>query len=47
MVESGQGGAGSAEGPAARFARIEAQIAKCRRQLASLRHEGERHFIDG
>jgi hypothetical protein len=46
MVESGEGTAATAEDPQARFGRLEAQIAKARRQLASLRHDGERHFID-
>jgi len=46
MVDSGEGAAGTTEDPRARFARLEAEIAKAHRHLASLRHEGERHFID-
>jgi len=39
--------AGANEDPAARFARLEREIARARRCLSALRHEGERHFIDG
>jgi len=46
MVESAVDAGGTAEDPRVRFGRLEAQITKARRQLASLRHEGERHFID-
>jgi hypothetical protein len=46
MVESGEQGPGAKEDPGTRFARLSAEIAKARRQLAALRHEGERHFID-
>ena len=45
MVESGEQ-EGPAEDPRARFARLSAEIDKARRQLAALRHEGERHYID-
>jgi hypothetical protein len=45
MVESGEQ-QGPAEDPRARFARLSAEIDKARRQLATLRHEGERHYID-
>jgi hypothetical protein len=38
--------AGTSEDPGKRFARLEREIARARRQLAVLRHEGERHFID-
>jgi hypothetical protein len=46
MVESGPQEQGSGDDPGTRLSRLEAQIAKARRQLASLRHDGERHFID-
>jgi hypothetical protein len=46
MVESGQQEPGERSDPGIRFARLEAEIARARRQLAALRHEGERHFID-
>jgi hypothetical protein len=36
----------SAEDPGTRFARISGEIQRARRQLAALRHEGGRHFID-
>jgi hypothetical protein len=45
MVESGEH-EDPAEDPRSRFARLNAEIAKARRQLAALRHEGERHYID-
>jgi hypothetical protein len=38
--------AGTSEEAAKRFARLEREITRARRQLAVLRHEGERHFID-
>ena len=38
--------AGANEDPGTRFARLEREIARARRCLATLRHEGERHFID-
>jgi hypothetical protein len=38
--------AGANEDPGKRFARLEKEIARARRCLAGLRHEGERHFID-
>jgi hypothetical protein len=46
MVESGRQDPGAGDDLGARFARLDAQIAKARRQLARLRHEGGRHFID-
>jgi len=45
MVEPGEQDH-PAEDPRSRFARLSAEIAKARRQLAALRHEGERHYID-
>ncbi len=38
--------AGAQEDPGQRFARLDKEIARARRHLAALRHEGERHFID-
>ena len=46
MDESGKDDPGVSEDPGTRLARLEAQIGKARRQLANLRHEGERHFVD-
>ena len=46
MVESEQQDPGAGADPGIRFARIEIEIVRARRQLAALRHEGERHFID-
>ncbi len=38
--------AAAQEDPSRRLARLEQEIARARRHLAALRHEGERHFID-
>jgi len=36
----------ASEDPRKRFARLEQEIARAKRCLAVLRHDGERHFID-